>query len=90
MKSNLTSGKSGKSSLTVKDNRTGKVYEFPIHGNSFIKSSDLGKIVHEGSMLRYYDPGYKNTMNCTSRITYIDGAKGTKCVFFRQNQEKSE
>jgi citrate synthase len=60
----------------VKDNRTGKSYEFPIHENGFIRSSDLGKIVHQGQVLRYYDPGYKNTMNCTSRITFIDGAKG--------------
>ena len=76
LNTNLTRGQSKKNSLTVKDNRTGKTYEFPIDENSFIRSSDLGKIVHQGKMLRYYDPGYKNTMNCTSRITYIDGAKG--------------
>lgn len=26
--------------------------------------------------MRIYDPGYKNTICCTSRISYIDGARG--------------
>lgn len=30
----------------------------------------------DGKILRSYDPGYTNTMNCTSSITFIDGAKG--------------
>jgi citrate synthase len=68
-------------SLTVIDNRTGKKYNFPIDAHSqFIKASDLQKIKHNGSVLRYYDPGYKNTMNCTSQITFIDGEKGNMAL----------
>jgi citrate synthase len=26
--------------------------------------------------LRIYDPGYKNTICCTSKISYIDGVRG--------------
>lgn len=65
----------GKESLTVTDTRTGKTYEIPL-GKSFIKSSDLQKITHNSKVLRTYDPGYMNTMTCTSRISFIDGDKG--------------
>lgn len=34
------------------------------------RSSGLSK------KIRLYDPGYMNTVNCTSKITYIDGPKG--------------
>ncbi len=44
--------------------------------NSFIKSTDLQKIVYKGNVLRTYDPGYMNTITCTSKISYIDGDKG--------------
>lgn len=65
------------SSLTITDNRTGKHYEIPIYNNSFINSQDLSKIVSpDAPTLRSYDPGYMNTMSCTSSITYIDGGKG--------------
>ena len=65
----------GKSSLTVTDTRTGKTYDIPI-GNSFVKSSDIQKIAHNGKILRTYDPGYMNTMTCTSKISFIDGDTG--------------
>ena len=65
----------GKDSLSITDTRTGKTYEIPV-GKSFIKSSDLQKITHNGKVLRGYDPGYMNTMTCTSRICFIDGDKG--------------
>jgi len=29
-----------------------------------------------GTVLRYYDPGYMNTISCTSKISYIDGDQG--------------
>ena len=65
-----------KNSLSVKDNRTGKSYEMPIT-NDFIRSNDLLKIKDEsGNVTRYYDPGYTNTMCCTSEIGYIDGDAG--------------
>lgn len=56
----------GKSSLTVVDSRTNKTYEIPIT-NNYIKASDLEKIKNEqGSIIRSYDPGYMNTINCVS------------------------
>uniref|UniRef100_A0A7S3YP81 Citrate synthase n=1 Tax=Lotharella globosa TaxID=91324 RepID=A0A7S3YP81_9EUKA len=60
----------GRSSLTITDNRTGKQLEVAVK-NGVIKAKELWKLG-----LRSYDPGYKNTAACTSRITYIDGAKG--------------
>ncbi len=65
----------GKDSLTITDTRSGKSYEVPIT-NSFVKSTDLQKIQHKGLVLRTYDPGYMNTITCTSKISYIDGDKG--------------
>ena len=65
----------GKDSLTVTDSRSGKSYDLPV-GKSFIKSSDLQKINYKGKVLRGYDPGYMNTITCTSNISYIDGDKG--------------
>jgi citrate synthase len=64
-----------KNSLSVTDNRTGKSYEFPITGE-FIKASDVQKINVNDKVLRIYDPGYMNTINCTSKISFIDGDKG--------------
>eukprot|EP00467_Chlorarachnion_reptans_P004436 CAMPEP_0114522446 /NCGR_PEP_ID=MMETSP0109-20121206/20744_1 /TAXON_ID=29199 /ORGANISM="Chlorarachnion reptans, Strain CCCM449" /LENGTH=486 /DNA_ID=CAMNT_0001703659 /DNA_START=86 /DNA_END=1546 /DNA_ORIENTATION=+ len=58
------------SSLTVIDNRDGKKLEVPIK-DGVVRSKDFWKL-----KLRTYDPGYKNTASCTSRITFIDGGKG--------------
>jgi citrate synthase len=66
---------SGKSTLTIRDNRTDKTYEVPVTDN-YVKGSDLQKIVENGKVLRSYDPGYMNTILCTSKISYIDGDKG--------------
>jgi citrate synthase len=65
----------GKSTLTIRDTRTDKTYEVPVSDNS-VKGSDLQKIVENGKVLRSYDPGYMNTILCTSKISYIDGDKG--------------
>ena len=63
--------------LTIKDNRTGQEYQIPIYNNSFINAKDIMSITDtDGKILRSYDPGYTNTMNCTSSITFIDGGKG--------------
>ncbi len=63
--------------LSVKDNRTGKTYEFPIQ-NGTIRAMDLRKIrVDEDDFgLMTYDPAFTNTASCRSRITFIDGEKG--------------
>jgi citrate synthase len=54
----------GKSTLSVVDSRTGKKYEISI-SNNFIKASELEKIKDDsGSIIRSYDPGYMNTVNC--------------------------
>ena len=63
--------------LSITDNRTGKTYELPlVHGN--INAMDLRQIkAGEGDFgVMAYDPGYKNTASCKSRITFIDGGKG--------------
>ncbi|MFZ0636064.1 MAG: citrate/2-methylcitrate synthase, partial [Candidatus Acidiferrales bacterium] len=67
----------GRDSLTITDNRTGKTYELPIK-NETIRAIDLRQIkVNEKDFgLISYDPAFTNTASCTSRITYIDGDAG--------------
>src|SRR5262245_65591373 len=63
--------------LTIKDERTGRVYEVPVtHGT--IRATDLRQIKTgpDDFGLMTYDPAFLNTASCTSRITYIDGEKG--------------
>jgi citrate synthase len=63
--------------LTIKDERTGRVYEVPIkHGT--IRAMDLRQIKTgpEDFGLMTYDPAFLNTAACSSRITFIDGDKG--------------
>lgn len=70
-----TGGK--RDALTVKDERTGRVYEIPItHGA--IRAMDLRQIKTgpDDFGLMTYDPAFLNTASCASRITYIDGEKG--------------
>lgn len=67
----------GSSTLQVTDNRTGQSYTIPISPANFIDATELSKIVDiNKEPLRSYDPGYLNTVNCTSAITFIDGDKG--------------
>jgi citrate synthase len=63
--------------LTVTDNRTGKIYELPIQDGT-IRAMDLRKIKEapEDFGLMTYDPAFMNTASCRSAITYIDGDKG--------------
>ena len=64
--------------LTVIDQRTGEQYEIPIaHGA--IRAADLRAIKtgpHDPGLLSY-DPAFSNTAPCKSKITEIDGEKGT-------------
>ncbi len=64
--------------LTITDNRTGKQYELPIQHET-IKATDLRqiKVSDEDFGLMTYDPAFMNTASCKSRITFIDGDKGT-------------
>jgi citrate synthase len=64
-------------SLTVNDNRTGKVYELPIEQGA-IRAMDLRqiKVSEDDFGLLSYDPAFMNTASCRSAITYIDGDRG--------------
>ena len=64
-------------SLTIRDNRTGQEYEVPVeHGT--INAMHLRQIKTDPDDfgLMSYDPAFKNTASCKSRITFIDGDKG--------------
>jgi citrate synthase len=67
----------GSHTLTITDNRTGKSYDVPIQ-NDTIRASDLRQIKLEPDDfgMMSYDPGFKNTANCVSRVTFIDGERG--------------
>jgi citrate synthase len=63
--------------LTIRDNRTGKEYELDIK-DGVIAAADLRqiKVKPEDFGMMAYDPGFKNTASCRSKITLIDGDKG--------------
>jgi citrate synthase len=71
------SGSASKHTLSITDNRTGKVYEIPIE-NDTIKASDLRqiKVNPDDFGMMSYDPAFMNTASCKSKITFIDGDKG--------------
>jgi len=63
--------------LSITDNRTGKVYEVPVtHGT--IRAMDLRQLRVDPADFGMisYDPAFNNTASCISRITYIDGDAG--------------
>jgi citrate synthase len=64
-------------SLTITDNRTGKIYDIPIT-NGAIRAMDLRHIRTgpDDFGLLSYDPAFMNTASTTSRITEIDGDRG--------------
>ena len=64
-------------SLSITDNRTGKVYEVPIKDGT-IRAIDLRQIKEQPTDfgLMTYDPAFLNTASCKSKITFIDGDKG--------------
>ena len=65
-----------KKTLTVKDNRNGRTYEFQVKDGSFGPAvADLSSFYEETGMF-VYDPGFKSTASCKSQITFIDGEKG--------------
>lgn len=67
-----------KQSISITDNRTGKLYEIPIDEYGTIRAPDLKQIKasEEDFGLMSYDPSYMNTAACKSKITFIDGDKG--------------
>lgn len=67
-----------KETLTVTDNRTGKVYELSISEGA-VDAADLAQIraTADGPGLISYDPALRHTATCRSAITYQDAATGT-------------
>jgi len=67
----------GKPTLSITDNRTGKTYEVKIEHDT-IQATDLRqiKVNADDFGLMTYDPAFMNTASCKSTITYIDGDKG--------------
>jgi citrate synthase len=63
--------------LTVTDNRTGRVYELPINDGT-IRAMELRqiKVAEDDFGLMSYDPAFKNTASTKSNITFIDGDIG--------------
>jgi len=62
--------------LSVLDHRTGKSYELPITDGA-INATDLAKVKSPaGAVTRSFDPAYMNTVNCISKVSFIDGDKG--------------
>src|SRR5881396_639170 len=63
--------------LTVTDNRTGKMYELPITDGT-VRAKDFRQVkAYEGDFgLMVYDPGFANTASCRSAITHVDGERG--------------
>ena len=54
----------------------GQSYELAIKDGA-INATDVGKIKSPaGAVTRIYDPAYMNTVNCISKISYINGDKG--------------
>jgi citrate synthase len=63
--------------LSVTDNRTGRVYEIPIKEGA-IRAMALRdiKVDDDDFGLLSYDPAFMNTASCRSAITFIDGERG--------------
>ena len=74
----MENGGSKKGTLSVRDNRTGREYELEIMDGDVIRAMDLRQIkVDDGDFgMMAYDPGFTNTANTRSTITYVDGGKG--------------
>src|SRR5438046_3493622 len=65
------------SSLTIRDDRTGKAYTVPIESGT-VRAMDLRQIKTRADDfgLMTYDPALMNTASTKSAITFIDGDKG--------------
>ena len=63
--------------ITITDRRTERSYELPVTQGT-INALDLRQVStsDDDLGLMTYDPGFKNTASCRSRITFIDGAQG--------------
>jgi citrate synthase len=70
-------GEHGDGTLSVTDNRTGRVYEIPIKEGAIPAVALRGiKAGDDDVGLLSYDPAFMNTASCRSAITFIDGERG--------------
>ena len=74
----MENGGAENGTLSITDNRTGANYEVDILEGDVIRAMDLRRIkVRDTDFgMMAYDPGFSNTANTRSTITYIDGSKG--------------
>ena len=74
----MDNGGAQNGTLSITDNRTGARYEVDILEGDVIRAMDLRRIkVRDADFgMMAYDPGFSNTANTRSTITYIDGSKG--------------
>jgi citrate synthase len=62
--------------VTIINNETGQQEEFPIIEGSVGPAGIDIRSLYGKMGLFTYDPGFKSTASCNSKITYIDGEKG--------------
>lgn len=65
-----------KDTVTIRDNRNGKEYEYPIIDGTRGPSAVDMRSFYKDSGIFSYDPGFTSTASCQSSITFIDGEKG--------------
>jgi citrate synthase len=65
-----------KHTVTVTDNKTGKVIELPVKQSTLgPEAVDIGRFFRESGYFSY-DPGFLSTASCQSSLTYLDGEQG--------------
>jgi citrate synthase len=74
---NGASAATGAETLSVTDNRTGRMYEIPITDGT-VRALDFRaiRVAEDDFGLMTYDPAFMNTASCRSSITYLDGTNG--------------
>ncbi|MCY4645997.1 MAG: citrate synthase [Gammaproteobacteria bacterium] len=74
----MENGGAENGTLSITDNRTGARYDVDILEGDVIRAMDLRRIkVRDSDFgMMAYDPGFSNTANTRSTITYIDGSRG--------------
>ena len=74
----MENGGAHNDTLSITDNRTGARYEVDILEGDVVRAMDLRQIkVRDTDFgMMAYDPGFSNTANTRSTITYIDGSEG--------------
>ncbi len=66
----------GKETITITNNATGQSEEFPLlKGTHGPEVADIRSLYGKMGIFTF-DPGYKSTASCESKITFIDGEKG--------------